>query len=141
MAQIGQIPVFDIRHPERWESHVGQVEFFLRLNHITEHGMKVAALLCISSPAIYDLAVGLCSSTAIRSVTYSDLLEKLDNHFSPRMLELAWRFQFEKRDQLPGESAADFIAAVRQAARLCKFSNLDEWLRDWIIFGLRDQRL
>ncbi len=49
------------------------------------------------------------------------------------------RYHFHKRDQLEGETATQYDAALRKLATHCQFTNyLEEALRDRFVCGLRD---
>ena len=46
-------------------------------------------------------------------------------------------FKFYRRDQKESESTADYVAAIKKAAKNCDFgATLDEMLRDRIVCGL-----
>ena len=58
------------------------------------------------------------------------------------MLVIAEKYRFDKRDQLPGESVAAYIAELRRFARHCNFGrNLDDCLRDRLMCGLSNTHI
>ncbi|KAK9409967.1 hypothetical protein NXF25_001142 [Crotalus adamanteus] len=65
----------------------------------------------------------------------------MKEHFQPKLSVIAWRHTFEQRDQRPGESAKEYIAALRKAAKHCEFKDLEEQLRDRFVCGLRHREL
>ena len=55
----------------------------------------------------------------------------MKRHFEPKKVIIAERLKFHHRDQAEGESIADYIAALRNIAIHCAFSNnLNEALGD-----------
>ena len=63
-------------------------------------------------------------------------MDALLAHFSPKPLVIAERYRFHKRDQLPGESIATYVAELRRFGRPCNFgTNLDDCLRDRLVCG------
>lgn len=53
---------------------------------------------------------------------------------------IAERFHFYQRNQLAGESIADYVAALRKLATHCEFEEkLQETLRDKFMCGLRKE--
>ncbi|KAK9406406.1 hypothetical protein NXF25_005180 [Crotalus adamanteus] len=112
MSKIGRLTDFDVSHPERWNSYVARVENYFRVNQIREDGLKAATLLCACGQEAFDIAENLVAPAPLESVAYTDLKKMLKEHFQPKLSVIAWRHAFEQRDQRPGESAADFIAAL-----------------------------
>ena len=54
---------------------------------------------------------------------------------------IAEHFKFHKRDQLPGESLAHYIAELRCLATHCEFGEyLDDALWDLLVCGLHAER-
>ncbi|KAK9394668.1 hypothetical protein NXF25_015196 [Crotalus adamanteus] len=139
MSKIGRLSEFEVAHPEHWNSYVAWVENYFKVNQIREDGLKVATLLCVCRQETFDIAENLVAPALLESVTYADLKKMLKEHFQPKLSVIAWRHTFEQRDQRPGESAVDFIAALRQAARPCEFKDLKRGCG--IICGLRSHEL
>ncbi|KAK9403206.1 hypothetical protein NXF25_008033 [Crotalus adamanteus] len=141
MAKIGRLSEFDVSHPERWESYVARVENYFKANQVREESLKAATLLCVCGQDAFDIAENLAAPVPVESVSYADLKKLLKEHFHPKMSVIAWRHTFEQRDQQPGESAKEFIAALRKAAKHCEFKDLEERLRDRFVCGLRHRDL
>ena len=69
-------------------------------------------------------------------------MDALSAHFSPKPLVIAERYRFHKREQLPGESIATYVAELRRFARHCNFgTNLVDCLRDRLVCGLRNTHI
>ena len=43
-------------------------------------------------------------------------MDKVKTHFNPKPSPIVKRLEFNKRKQLPGESVAEYIAAIRKIA-------------------------
>ncbi|KAK9411040.1 hypothetical protein NXF25_002215 [Crotalus adamanteus] len=141
MAKIGRLSEFDVTHPERWEFYVARVENYLKVNQVREDGLKAATLLCVCGQDAFEIAENLAAPAPLESVTYIDLKKLLKEHFQPKLSVIAWRHTFEQRDQRAGESAKEYIAALRRAAKPCEFKDLEERLRDRFVCGLRHRDL
>ncbi|KAK9411926.1 hypothetical protein NXF25_003101 [Crotalus adamanteus] len=141
MAKTGRLSEFDVSQPERWESYVARVENYLKVNQVREDSLKAATLLCVCGQDAFEIAENLAAPVPLESVNYTDLKKLLKEHFQPKMSVIAWHHTFEQRDQRPGESAKEYIAALRKAAKHCEFKDLEERLRDRFVCGLRHREL
>ena len=66
--------------------------------------------------------------------TYSAVLGALTVFFMPKVNVVFERYKFRQRAQRPGESTAQFVAALREIAVYCEFSDLsDEMIRDQLM--------
>ncbi|XP_053258972.1 uncharacterized protein LOC128420930 [Podarcis raffonei] len=68
-------------------------------------------------------------------------MEQLKGHFSPQPSVVACRNAFYAKRQAPGETITGFVTSLRQAARFCNFSELENMLRDRLVGGLKDEKL
>lgn len=57
------------------------------------------------------------------------------------LARMARRHAFWHQYQNKGESVSQYMAALRQAALYCEFSDLDDILLDQLISGVRDIKL
>ncbi|XP_060089380.1 LOW QUALITY PROTEIN: uncharacterized protein K02A2.6-like, partial [Heteronotia binoei] len=115
----GYLEPFDPANPEGWESYSERVEFYLRANKITDAGAKRDVLLSVCGPATFEIAKGLSAPARLAEKSYDEIIRLLTGHFSPQPSRVARRFLFHKRDQTAGESAADYLAALRKLAGNC----------------------
>ena len=64
----------------------------------------------------------------------------LRSHFQPKRNVIAERFRFHGRNQMIGESVAQFVAELRRLTARCEFGEyLTEALRDRLVCGLRSE--
>lgn len=90
---------------------------------------------------MFDTAMTLMAPQSIHSGTWEEFMNKLRKHYAPAPSRIARRQHFYHRDQAPGESINKYVAALRRAARHCEFVNLDDYLLDRLVSGVRDQHL
>eukprot|EP00118_Oscarella_pearsei_P016739 m.161990 g.161990 ORF g.161990 m.161990 type:complete len:154 (+) comp38826_c0_seq3:840-1301(+) len=90
--------------------------------------------MLLLGPITYDKLRDLVAPNPPKEMKLDDLMAALKNHFSPKPLVIAERFEFYKRQQRAGESAADFLVALRRLATHCEFgATLDDHLRDMFV--------
>lgn len=138
MAKYGTIEQFDMRKPQNWPAYKERIEFFLEGNAIEDEQQK-AVFLSVIGPELFDLAKSLCAPTKLKDESLEDIFTKLSDHFSPTPPEIAKRIIFERRNQTSNETAAEYVAKLRELAEDCNFgTNLDERLRDCLVGGIKD---
>lgn len=82
------------------------------------------------------------SLSAEESKKYEVVMEMFDSHFSPKRNVIHERAMFNKRDQLPNESAESFIIALYDMAERCDFDmSKDDAIRDRLVVGIADKDL
>ena len=73
---------------------------------------------------------------------YSEVMVKLDEYFRVRKKVIFERARFNRRNQLPEETAEEYIMTLFHLVDSCKYGNLrDEMLRDRLVVGIRDEGL
>lgn len=84
----------------------------------------------------------MCTPDIPNSVTFVDLLVKLDDHFSSKPSEFLCRFKFNKRDQKRNETIFEFMAELRKLSENSNFgTQLDSMLRDRLVCGVLDEEI
>ena len=79
----------------------------------------------------------LLAPTLPKDNSLAEVIAVLVKHFDPKPAVIAERFKFHKRDQLPGELLADYIAELRRLTTHCAFGEyLNDALRDRLVCGL-----
>lgn len=138
-ATIGE---FSPAEPSSWPVYLERLEFFFQAHDITSDDKKRALLCSVCGVDAYALLRSLCAPKAPSETPFKDIIAKLNGHFIGKPNVTMERFRFNKRDQLPGESVQDFLAALRQLARYCDFEDwLDRLLCDHLVCGLRDETI
>ena len=99
----------------------------------------VATFLTAIGSKTYDLLMDIVAPTKPSELKFVEILAALNEHYDPKPLVIAERFNFHKRNPLPDESIAEYCAAFRKHASTCEFGTfLDEALRDRLVCGMRD---
>ena len=76
------------------------------------------------------------------SKKYDVVITKFDNHFAPKRNVIDERAMFNKRDQLPDESAESFIRVLYEMAERCDFGAAkDDAIRDRLVVGISHKEL
>ena len=133
---FGQLDKF---HPrtDSWQAYVERASLYFQANGIGEEKQLPIFLSSIGGKT-YELLRNLLAPTLPKDKSLAEVIAVLEKHFDPKPAVIAERFKFHKRDQLPGESLADYIAELRRLATHCEFREyLNDALRDRLVCGLR----
>lgn len=128
---------------ESWEAYVARFDCFLIANDYRDltSERKRAYFLSFCGPEMFDTAMTLMAPQSIHAGTWDEFMNKLKRHYTPAPSRIARRQHFYHRDQAEGESISQYVAALRKAARHCQFVDLDDYLLDRLVSGVRDQNL
>ena len=70
---------------------------------------------------------------------YDSVVEKFDSFFNVRRNVIYERARFNRRDQLEGESAEQYITCLYSLIETCEYGTFkEEMLRDRLVVGIRD---
>lgn len=120
---------------ERLEIH------FTDIQVETEASKKATLLKSIGTHA-YSLLRALCDPKKPNEKTYDELCTLLEAHFMPPVIIFRERLNFYTASKEFDESVSNWYARVKTLALKCKFSNLDEAVRDRFILGMaNDEKL
>ena len=73
---------------------------------------------------------------------YSTVMGKFDEYFRVRKNVIFERARFNRRHQLPSETAEEYITALYHLVESCEYGGLkEELLRDRLVVGIRDLKL
>ena len=140
MTTIGKIESFD-EAQEKWETYVERVEQFFLANNIDDDH-KVPTLLSLIGGKTYALLRDLLTPEKPATKSFQEIVTTLQQHLSPKPLEIAERFRFYKRNQREGETVLTYVADLKKLAAHCNFgANLNEALRDRLVCGLRNVQI
>jgi len=135
---LGKLEVFD-PDTDTVASYVDQAELFFAVNGIkTEKQMPV--FLNAVGKAHYQLLSNLFSPTPPVRKSLEEIVRALKEHYEPKRLVIAERFNFHRRQQGKTETVAQFVAELRRLAVHCEFGHyLEEALRDRVVCGFRHE--
>ena len=138
MATVGHIEAFNPEN-ERISAYLERVQLFFVANGVKED-KQVATLLSVIGGKTYALLSDLLAPTKPAEKNLKDLEEALQTHFKPKLVVIAERFQFHRRNQEPGESVTKYEAELRCLAASYKFGDyLPQAIRDRLVCGLRSE--
>jgi len=140
MATYGKIKAFNPRTDD-WEVYQERLQFYMVANGIEDATKKRSILLTVCGDSTFKLLRSLVPEGKLDAdgVTYDSLVRLLNTHYSKKQSTIVHRFNFNTRSRQPSESIADYIAALRELALNCKFSDqdrLEEMLRDRLVCGV-----
>ena len=137
-GMIGAVGEFN-PDQESVTTYLERMDLYFSANGVAE-GKRVAAFLSIAGRETYKRLVDLFTPDKPAIKTLQEIKEKLKEHFEPLKVEIAERYNFYQRNQLPGESVAEFLGELRRLSINCGFGNfLNQALRDKLVCGLRDE--
>ena len=140
MTTIGKIESFD-ETQEKWETYVERVEQFFLANNIDDDH-RVPTLLSLIGGKTYALLRDLLTPEKPATKSFQEIVTTLQQHLSPKPLEIAERFRFYKRNQHEGETVLTYVADLKKLVAHCNFgANLNKALRDRLVCGLRNVQI
>ena len=135
---FGQLEEFS-SGTDSWQAYVERANLFFQANGINEE-KQLSVFLSSIGGKTYGLLRNLLAPTLPKDKSLTEVIAILQKHFDPKPAVIAERFKFHKREQLPGESLADYIAELRRLATHCEFEGyLDDALRDRLVCGLHSE--
>ena len=114
MTTIWKIESFDDTK-ENWETYVERVEQFFLANDIDDDH-KVPTLLSLIGGKTYTLLRDLLAPEKPATKSFQQIVTTLQEHLSPKPLEIAERVRFYKKNQHEGESILSYVAELRKLA-------------------------
>ena len=145
MAQIRLQPPdpFNFHNPDDWSRWQRRFEQFRVASALTEDEQKkqVSTLLyCLGEEAEGVLAS--TNITAEQCEVYDTVVAKFDGFFKVRRNVIFERARFNRRHQLDGESAEQYIMELYKLAENCDYGGMkEELIRDRLVVGIKDSAL
>lgn len=137
----GTVSPFD-GSQEDWIEYAERLDSYFVANDITDVAKKRAILLNAVGPTTYRLIKTLSLPGKPTDHTFEELVEKVKTHFNPKPSAIIKRFEFNTRKQRPGETVAEYVAALRKIAEYCEYGDsLNDMLRDRLVCGIADKRV
>ena len=124
----------------RWKKRFLQFRDASNLSAAAEPRQVSTLLYCLGEDA--DDVLTSTNATQDERKKFDDVLAKFDAFFRVRQNVIFERAKFNKRVQLAGESAEQFITSLYHLAETCNYQGLkEEMIRDRLVVGIRDQHL
>ena len=127
---------------EDWVSYVERMDQYFLENDVDEAAKKRAIFLNVVGDKTYKLIRDLVAPAKPTDKLYQDLVDLLTSHLQPAPSMIVERFKFNSRFRKEGETAAQFLAELRNMARYCDYGrSLDDMLRDCLVCGINDGKI
>lgn len=136
-----------------FKAYEDRIKQFMIVNSI-EDAKKTALFITVMGADVYEVLVSLSVPALPSTLSFNQILKKLNAHFKPQINKRAERYKFSKMVQESGEVISDFVVRLKAAAQLCEFGDfltgegeafkiatLENALIDRFIAGLSDDRI
>ncbi|CAL1674601.1 unnamed protein product [Lasius platythorax] len=110
-------------------------------NDITNEAKKRAILLTEVSAETYAAIRKVCAQKKPAETALADIVEKMTQYVKPKVSVQVLRDWVRQRVQLENETVGQYIAALKELSRDCKFDNVDETVKDQFLNGIRDRNI
>ncbi|GFS07631.1 polyprotein [Elysia marginata] len=138
MALYGQIKEF-YQSEETIHDYLDRLSFYFKANEVRAEEKKRAVLLTLIGPQQFRLLKDLSAPAKPADKSYSELCQLLTKHHAPAPPKFMCRAKFDGRTRHPGESIADYIAALRHLSESCKFGDtLNDRLCEKFVTGVNN---
>lgn len=125
----------------KWSRWVSRFETALDIFDVVS-AKKIQYLLHYMGTVAYDRLCDKALPATPEQLTYTQITSILENHYNPAPNEILVNFRFHSRKQKVGETAAEFLVALRHLAVGCNFGDYnDKALRNQFVYGLSDQKV
>ena len=127
---------------EDWASYLERMNQYFLANDVTDAAKKQAILLSVVGDKTYKLIRDLVAPKKPMEKSYKELVELFNTHLEPKPSVIVERFKFNSHFLCEGETAAQYLAELRNMAWYCEYrQNLDEMLCDQLVFGINDGKI
>ena len=127
---------------EDWASYTERMDQYFLANDVSDAAKKRAILLSVVGNKTYTLIRDLAAPNMPTDKKYQELVDLLTAHLEPKPSVIVERFKFNSLFRKEGETAAQFLAELRNLARHCEYGrNLDDMLRDRLMCGINDGKI
>ena len=118
-----------------------RVEQFFLANDV-DNAHKEPTLLSLIGGKTYTLLRDLLAPEKLATKSFQQTVTTIQEHMSPKPLEIAERFRFYQRNQHEGEGIFVLLTELRKLATHCNFGgNLYEVLRERLACGLQNMQI
>ena len=131
---------FDFKRPDAWPKWKRRFQQYLTATGLDkeEDARKISTLLYCLGEESEDVLTSTNITEADRK-KYDSVVEKFDSFFNVRRNVIYERARFNRRDQLEGESAEQYITCLYSLIETCEYGTFkEEMLRDRLVVGIRD---
>ena len=131
---------FEFEAPDDWTHWWGRFEQFRVASGLAEKDAKTqiqTLLYCMGEQSEAILKTTKPSEDDLKD--YDKILGKFNEYYAVRKNVIYERARFNRRNQLPGETADQYIMALHTLAANCDYRDMEEdFIRDCLVVGIRD---
>ncbi|XP_050339840.1 uncharacterized protein K02A2.6-like [Bactrocera neohumeralis] len=129
---------------QNWESYLEQLSQHFMAYSVSSPDKQKSFFLSWVGMELFELLKNLFGVATLQSQTYTQLTDKLTEHFQSKRHVVAARYEFFKREMKHKQTHREWVAELRGIARECKFNCsatncsanfVDEMIRDQIILN------
>ena len=106
---------------EEWSTYVERLEMFLVVNNVPDE-KKAASVLTLIGGKMYALLKSLTTPTKPTELSFTEIVEMMGRHLTPKPIVIAERYKFHKCNQVEGQSIREFLAKLQKLAETCDLS-------------------
>lgn len=127
----------------RWEKWLRAVELYIASKNITDAARKKAILLHMGGFELQDIFYSIPDGDTVAEGenAYEKTKNTLTAYFKPKTNKTYERHVFRSLWQNEGEPINQFITRLRQQAKYCGFTSVEDEIRDQIIEKCRSEEL
>lgn len=136
-----------------FQAYADRVKQLIKVNKTAEDE-QAALFITIMGADVYEILVSLVLPKLPSDLSFTEIMDKLSEHFKPKVNKRSERYKFNKIMQEKGESIGDFVVRLKAAAQSCEFgafltgngatfknSALEDALVDRFIIGLYSESI
>jgi len=137
----GKFP--DFHKNEDWNKYKMKIDYFFKLNALTEDEDKHTHFLGLCGSELFDQTLTLCSPRVPDEFSYEDIVKLLDKRYASPQTVLMSRHLFFSANRLSTESASEYMDRLRKLAAPCNFTGItsDDILCSKFILGFGDSSI
>lgn len=145
MAQVRLDPPepFNFKTPDDWPRWLRRFEQFRVASGLTEDSPSKQAntlLYCLGEEA--DAVLTSTNATADERASYDSVIGKFNEFFNVRKNVIFERARFNRRNQLGGETAEQYIMELYTLVKNCEYGDFEsQMMRDRLVVGIRNAQL
>lgn len=140
MALIGSIEHFNSKLHD-FSGYLSRLQHMFKVN-VVEEDLKVSMFITLAGSEIFSTLSSLLASESPDSKSYQEITYLLKEYYSLKKLEIAETFVFNKCNQEPDQSIAEYAVELKKLANSCNFGTfLSRALRNRFVCGLLSEHI
>ena len=134
----------------KWSTYRQRLTFFFEANSIESEENKRSTCIAVVGDNTYETLLGLLAPAEPSGVVFIDIMNKLDEFYSPKPNIIVECFKFYDCVKSETETMSQYLARLKRLARTCSFGKdeegaaltpqavLEECLRDKFVWEMKN---